>query len=240
MDDTEPTFEMVLDDEAISLAHTAVKWMADYKQRFRAAQSESERFAAADRLLKWSLQAVFWAVGPQAMKILYGPAVTENRHAALHRLWDRLRLVEALFDTLPEPKKDLASIGALRDELLAVACGDAPRLTATLDKRVKYRRDHLLLNALGWDAYLQAKGMPAHKAQAKIADAFGRTWVAIFIAKKRLEQNLGADNVAMHLQLARVGHLHYAMHEDYLAALKSDGDAFLKEDYASAAANPRH
>lgn len=218
---------------------TAIKWLAVAKDDYDKIPVPEFRAEAATRMLTWALRAVAYVVGPDALKLVYGAPEETDRHRALLIAWQRLTLVEPLFDELAS-SADLGSFSSLKEELLAIANDDTPRLFDRIEgggsgvRRNTYRLAHHKLRALGWETYLRSHGYKAGQAQNIVSGGFGRTWEAIKNWRVPVEDALGADNVAMVLRMARDGSdFHYAnaLHrKEVVMAVRTDGEAFAAEE----------
>jgi len=238
-----PSFEDVTDERFRFLLSNATKWMAIAKEDFERANTETERCDAASRLVRWTLSAAAQAIGPEAMRLVYGTPVVSDRKVALLRAWHRLLIVEDLFECL-DREDDLASFKSLRNELLAIANDDAPRLFDRVEgggkgtRRDSYRLAHLRLRALGWETYLRANGLAASKAQRHVSDAYGRTWEAIRGWRQICSDLLFAENVERFLKAAADGSdPHYSVKADehgLAEAIIGDGRALLDEERINA------
>ncbi len=243
---SKPTFEDRL-TQALPEASGADKYILERlgvaieaRRRFDALPPDDpRRVDEAAMLLDSAMQAMTVLVGPKALGVVYGPdPQPEDIASNLARLWFRLGAAEKLFDLIADPAAP-SSMTSLRAEILAVANGDKPRLLARNQKGVKFRRDYLRLRALGWDAFLQARGMRAGDAQRKISESFHRTWPAIFAWRKSLRDTIGEDNIVMFLNLAASGQdIHYIANPDIDAAIAADGLACRNEDRQAQEAEP--
>lgn len=239
-----PRFEdLAVGEFAQHFMKNAVKWMAVAKIDFALAETEEARCDAAARLLQWSLRATALAIGPDALKLVYGTPVTDDRQLALLRAWYRVGLMEPLFDGLDSPD-DLSSIASLQSEFLALANDDTPRLFDRIERGAAgvrqntYRLAPLKLRALGWEAFLRSRGLKAGQAQNMVSDGFGKTWEAIRGWKAATSQALGAENVEFFLERASQGreyhYLNAADGGDIVAAIRADGLALAEEEKRNA------
>lgn len=246
MDDEQnaPRFEdLAVGEFAQHFIKNAVKWMATAKLDFALAETEEARCDAAERLFKWSLRATALAVGPDALKLVYGTPVADDRRLALLRAWYRVGLMEPLFDRLDSPD-DLASIASLQSEFLALANDDAPRLFDRVEggasgvRRNTYRLAPLKLRALGWEAFLRSRDMKAGQAQSMVSIGFGKSWEAIRGWKATTIEALGAENVEQFLARAAQGQEFHYLNAvdagDLAAAIRADGLALAEEEKRNA------
>ncbi|MFZ5696167.1 MAG: hypothetical protein ACOY4N_11045 [Pseudomonadota bacterium] len=204
------TLESIASPGLAPLVQTIVGAAIRAKAAFDCAEDDQERARRARHLLAMLIQATNVIAGPDVLEMVYGespPADADPRQhlAALSmRLWVASEVFKGVEDT-----SDPSSITSLRDEVLAVANGDSPRLLSRAIKSGRgvltngYRLALHRLRALEWEQFLQSMGQSPAEVQGAIVNAYNFTWSAIRGWREQVDKALGAQLVSEMLMMAK-------------------------------------
>lgn len=137
-------------------------------------------------------------LGEDALSELYGyePDAEASNAEHLRALADRLFRISHIFATHDRTSK--SSFETAREELLALAAGDAPRIFVA-QEGVKgrpinaYRRARHQLRALAWEAVLRSYNNSTADTHNLVATAYGEEWTTIARWKEPVIRELGQD-----------------------------------------------
>lgn len=201
---------------------------------WRESSHDDGGYSAAYLHLRLFLDQLGRALGADFIETIYG-------EDDLLSASDRMALLSALLTGMFEDERgqtDRFSPAAIRDELKALAHGDAPILFAKKRgqsgrRDVTYRLALAEARAFYWDAWLKEIGVRPGERQAEICLAFGKTWDAFRKNRKAIDRDLGEQHTAqLEMQAVRLAKFVLErMDADQIRAsltahLKSDGQAY--------------
>jgi hypothetical protein len=211
----------------------------DCREAFNEASNEDEKVAEARDLFHAATLLLQRVVGAEALSVLYGPSppaeapVEDHMLALSGRLW----LLSWVFPK--DAKGGSSSVTAAREEIEAIAHGDAPRLFVEWKGRPQglpinaHRVARHQLRALEWEAFFRSQGNSAAESQLAVQNAYVTTWPRIARWKTQVMRELGQEHLDKALNRAQRGKSPAGRRvrsvEDALALLKSDGEAYNAE-----------
>ncbi len=183
------------------------------------------RSEVATSMLETLIDGLGGFVGTNVLQAAYlpSPPVGASREDHLSILWFRLWVAERLFKTL-EHEGDQASVKALRNEVLAVANGDAPILLDRLPEAGKQGLSPARYRVLGAKMeILQWKHFIKNHCTVPIRVNVFESWVKLGFNsseankwKTQVGEGIGRDNLALGIALS--GDLRFRLPIDYDAA----------------------
>lgn len=184
--------------------HSELDELLDWQDRLQArGLDEQENSGWAIILLRQAVEFARRASGKELIDAALRGVKDCDRASAINGIQRQITIAAELFDGAL-PSSSSATLSAAASELRAIWSGDEPKLFARMPgRKVPFRVAHAKLSAVGWDAYLAAKGEAAHVRHALIAAAFGHEWDTISRWRADVAKILGDKLVASVLREAQ-------------------------------------